>query len=69
MLCFMRACILVFVVVGVVFFRKCSLMVMEVECSGVGFWLVGGGIYELSGFFFGDIGIGCGGVMIGCGEC
>ena len=51
MLCFTRACILVFVVVGVVFFRKCSLMVIEVECSGVGFWLVGGGIYELSGGF------------------
>ena len=51
MLCFTRACILVFVVVGVVFFRKCSLMVIEVECSRVGFWLVGGGIYELSGGF------------------
>ena len=36
---------------GVVFFRKCSLSVMEVVCSGVGFWLVEGGIFKLGGGF------------------
>ena len=52
---FMRAgisfCVVVVVVEGEVFFRKCSLSVMEVVCSGVGFWLVEGGIFKLGGSF------------------
>ena len=49
---FMRASIsvcAVVVVTGVVFFEKFSFVVVEVECSGLNFWLVGGGFFiELS---------------------
>ena len=53
MLRLMRAsisvCVLVVVVVvaGLVFFRERSLLVMEVEFSVVGFWLMGGGILSI----------------------
>ena len=52
MLRLMRAsksvCMLVVVVVaGLVFFRERSLLVMEVEFSVVGFWLMGGGILSI----------------------
>ena len=51
MLIIIRACILVcvviVVVVGVVFFGERSLSVTEVECLGVNFELVGGGIFDL----------------------
>ena len=37
------------VVAGVVFFEKCYFLVVEVECSGLNFWLVAGGFFiELS---------------------
>ena len=40
-------CMVVVVVVVVVFFKERSLSVMVMECLGVGFWLVGGGIFNL----------------------
>ena len=54
-LIFIRAdilvCVMAVVVVGVMFFRKRVLSVTEVECLGVSFGLVGGGIFNLSGGF------------------
>ena len=37
--------------VGVICFEKCCLSVMEVECLGVGFGLVGVDIFDLGGNF------------------
>ena len=51
---FTMADILVCVVVrimGVVFFGEGSLLMMDLECSGLGFWLFGGDIFELVGDF------------------
>ena len=42
-------CVVGVVLEGVVFCREHSLLVMEVQCLGVGFVLVGGGIFNLSG--------------------
>ena len=39
------------VVVGIGVFEECSLLVTDVECLGVGFGLVGGGIFDLGGDF------------------
>ena len=39
------------VVVGLIFFGENSLLVMELDYSGVGFWLVRGGLFRLAGGF------------------
>ena len=44
-------CVVVVVVVGLIFFGENSLLVMELEYSGVGFWLVRGGLFRLGGVF------------------
>ena len=44
-------CVVVVVVVGLIFFGENSLLVMELEYSGVGFWLVRGGLFRLAGGF------------------
>ena len=44
-------CVVVVVVVGVLFFRKYSLLVTEMECLGIGFGLLRGGILKLGGNF------------------
>ena len=36
---------------GIGVFEECSLLVTDVECLGVGFGLVGGGIFDLGGEF------------------
>lgn len=41
----------VVVVVGLIFFGENSLLVMELEYSGVGFWLVRGGLFRFGGGF------------------
>lgn len=41
----------VVVVVGLIFFGENSLLVMELEYSGVGFWLVRGSLFRLAGGF------------------
>ena len=54
-LIFIRAgilvCVVAVVVVGVKFFRERSFLVTEVECLGVSFGVVGGGIFDLGGNF------------------
>ena len=44
-------CMVVVVVVGLIFFGENPLLVMELEYSGVGFWLVRGGLFRLGGVF------------------